>query len=176
MKKLIGLIAVVAIAGAMVAPATNASAAAVGGAVGACQANLPQWPSPGGSAPDCSTGDLPVEGLAVGGLLPGTVCTPTCTFAASVQNYSEPCFLNEPPLLGNANGELKLNGGVVAEYQWVRVGLTAVVVVNPSGSSTVDAGAGVAAFLPDPRGLGTCANPLPLKAHVLGAVFAAQAP
>jgi hypothetical protein len=177
MKKLVGLVAVVAILGAMLLPTTQASAATAGAAVGACQITL-QWPETGPSSdPEGCGAGLPGEGSAVGALLPGgPVCLPLCTFHASVPYYLEDCILTLPPLLGEAAGQLFLNGEPVADYTWQRVGLVAVITVDPTGEGPpVDHGAGVAAFVPEPP-LGACNNPVQMKAHVAGAVFAVQAP
>ncbi|HEY7873803.1 MAG TPA: hypothetical protein VIG64_01645 [Actinomycetota bacterium] len=168
MKKLIGLIALTAIVGAMLVPATSASAAKVGAAAGECQVTL-AWPGSGGAG-DCT-------GLAVGGVFLDHPCLPTCVFTATVESYGEECFAGEPPLLGDATGELKLDGTTVGRYNWLRVGLVAVLTVNPEGDPSVngaEAGAGVAAFVPQPP-LGACNAPNPaMKALVVGAVVAAQ--
>jgi hypothetical protein len=164
MKKLVGLVAVVAIIGAMLLPGTPASAAKVGAAVGQCEVTL-AWPGSGGANP-CT-------GVAAGGVFLDHVCVPLCNFSASVAGYGEECFAGEPPLLGNANGTLFLDGTPVGSYEWLRVGLVAVLTVDPDGSGT-EAGAGVAAFVPQPP-LGACNAPNPaMKAEVVGAVLAVQ--
>lgn len=156
-KTLVPLLLVVAILGAFVLPATSASAAPFAG-VGQCAVNLPQWPTtaPQG-APDC-------VGIAVGAGVFGGSPTPCagCEFRATVAQYSEPCVAGEPPLVGFANGRLSAGGNDVGGYNWIRVGLTAVLVPLAPGTTV-----GVAAFAPLPP-LGTCANPLPLTANVIG--------
>ena len=173
MKKLVGLVAVVAIIGAMLLPGTPASAAQAGKLAAACQVTL-AWPGSGSTT--CGDGKLPDEGLAVGVLAPSYVCLPSCDFVASVDSYSEECFAGEPPLLGNANGTFFLNGNPAADYDWVRVGADAVVTLNEVGPSQTPTGGGTAMFVPEPP-LGTCAAPNPaMVAHVSGEVTGAQAP
>ncbi|HEY7873804.1 MAG TPA: hypothetical protein VIG64_01650 [Actinomycetota bacterium] len=173
MKKLIGLIAVTAIVGAMLVPATSASAAQAGKLAAACQVTL-TWPGSGSTS--CGRGKLPAEGLAVGVLAPSHVCVPSCGFEASVDSYSEECFAGEPPLLGEASGTFFLNGSPASDYDWVRVGGTAVVTLNPVGPSETPTGGGTAAFVPEPP-LGTCAAPNPaMVAHVAGEVTGAEVP
>ncbi|HEY7873802.1 MAG TPA: hypothetical protein VIG64_01640 [Actinomycetota bacterium] len=175
MKKSIGLIALTAVVGAMLVPATSASAAKVGAGVGECRVTL-AWPGSGGAG-DCT-------GLAVGGVFLDHLCLPTCALAASVDSYSNICIGGLPPLIGEARGTLSLDGSHIGSYHWVRVGAIAVITVDPAdpsavetaGSSTVDTGAGVAAFLPLPP-FGTCANPNPaMSVEIAGAVFAVQVP
>jgi hypothetical protein len=174
MKKRISLLLTFGvIAGALILPA-NAAHATFAGAAG-CQANLPQWPTTSAqSAPDCGGGALPTDGLAVGaGIIGGTptACIPTaCSFKASISSYQETCVGPLPPALGTASGTITVTRNAdgqttSAPYSWVRVGLTAVIV--PGGANA----AGVAAFVPVPP-LGTCAAPLPLTAHVVGAAVA----
>jgi hypothetical protein len=171
MKKIISTVAVIAIAGAMLMPASSASAQQAGAAAGTCTVDLPEWPAPpNSSSPDC-------VGIAVGAVLPnGPTCAVPCEFRASVPSYTETCFLDEPPLIGQASGTLSLDGTAVADYEWLRVGLVAVVTLNETGSGSTPTGAGVAAFAPHAHEdtLGTCENHLPLTATVAGAVFAAQ--
>jgi len=171
MKKLFATVAVIAIAGAMLVPASTASAQQAGAAAGVCEVFLGEWPAP----PNSSAG--PCEGDAVGAVLPdGPLCVPLCDFSASVDSYTEDCFLGEPPLLGEARGTLSLNGTPVADYDWLRVGVVAGLVLNETGSSTTPSGAGVAGFVPHAHAmpLGTCETHLPLRATVVGLVAAAQ--
>jgi hypothetical protein len=171
------------IAGALFIPATAAHATFAG--VAGCQANLPQWPTTSAqSASDCADGSLPTDGLAIGaGIIGGSprgcaVWANTnppsggfrCKFRASISSYQETCVGPLPPALGTASGTITVtdtsdNASTSAPYSWVRVGLTAVIV--PGGGNA----AGVAAFVPVPP-LGTCAAPLPLTAHVVGAAVA----
>jgi hypothetical protein len=168
MKKLIGLVALTAIVGAMLIPGTPASAETkAGAAAGTCSVTL-AWPG-SGSADSC-------KGTAVGAVVPGGPTCVACPFEATVASYSEDCFAQEPPLLGEASGTLSLDGQAVADYDWLRVGLVAVLTLDPTGDGTVDDGAGVAAFVPLPP-LGACNDPNEaMTAQVTGVVFAAQAP
>ena len=170
-KKITGLIALALIAGAMVVPASPAKADSYAG-VGHCVANLPAWPLDSGSGGSCS-GGLLAAGVGLTDSRSPVVCAPTaCTISATVDQYQEPCLIpGEPPLIGTANGTLTITangplpGSTSSRYNWVRVGLTAVLLYPET--------AGVAAFVPLPP-LGSCGAPLPLNAHVVG--IAASAP
>jgi hypothetical protein len=89
-----------------------------------------------------------------------------CQFEASIDAYNEVCVANLPPLFGTASGRLYVDGGDVGGYNWLRIGLTAILVPLAPGTS-----AGVAAFLPLPP-IPTCAAPGPLTAEVVGAAAA----
>lgn len=149
-----------------------------------CFADLPEWPSPGNSG-TCGGGPANA-GATVHGTTPSTSTSMSATFT-----YSEPCLANEPPLAGFASGNADFGGGNTVDFTWIRVGLTAVVVVNdlnsgghnhnlvadtpaPADAFIGDsvAGAGVAAFVPLPQ-FGTCEIPDDLRAAVVGAGAAA---
>lgn len=148
-KKIAALAIFGLLAAAIALPASPAHAAPFAGAA-LCTTDLPEWPaSAPQSAPDC-------VGTSVGAGL-GVVCLPTCAFRATVEQYDEQCTLNEPPLIGTANGTMYVDPGSgeveVGDYNWTRVGVAALVL--PVSGATV---AGVAAFVPSIP-LGTCAAP-----------------
>ena len=158
MKKIAMLLSMGLIAGAMVLPAAPAHAAFVG--AGTCEAHLSVWPTSAGTDGDCSGGTLP--NVVVGANTGGQTCAP-CAFTASVVHYNETCGPQGTlPPLGTADGTLFADGTPQGTYNWLRVGLTAVLVPVAPGTS-----AGVAAFLPHPP-LPTCAAPGPLSASVVG--------
>jgi hypothetical protein len=175
LKKIMTLLAATALVGsALFASAGVASASApeeaspaAGAAIIACQANLPSWPSSGSSGTCTNTA---AAGVGLHGTTPATITSINASFS-----YSEPCFAGEPPLLGNASGTATLGssaGPITVSFDWVRLGLTAVVVTSgptAGGHPHGGAGAGVAAFAPLPP-LGTCApgGSIPLTAQVVG--------
>lgn len=181
----LGVVASLTVGSAGAAAAEIATAPAAGAFVFTCEADLPEWPSPG------NTGNCDGGPVNAGVIVHGTTPTTSTTMSAQGFNYSEPCVLSEPPLVGFADGNANFGGGNSVDFTWVRVGLTAVVVVNDlkaDGGShyLVDgvpvvgtvAGAGLAAFapIPGPDGLGTCEDPAPLTAIVAGAGAAAGTP
>lgn len=121
---------------------------------------------------------------------------PLAGLSASVPSYSEPCVAGEPSAIGLASGVISVtvpaastlhvgfpgdSAVVSADYAWVRVGLNAIVRlgVAAGGGGVVDFAIGPdvtglvvgvlpAVLVPIPP-LGTCAAPLPLEVHVLGA-------
>ena len=173
MKKIMTLLAATALVGSALFATAGAATAkedgspAVGAAIIACQAHLPAWPTLGSSGTCTNTAAV---GVGLHGTTPATITSINASF-----DYSEPCFLGEPPLLGNASGTATLGssaGPISVTFDWVRVGLTAVVVTsgpNAGGHDHGGAGAGVAAFAPLPP-LGTCApgGSIPLTAQVAG--------
>jgi hypothetical protein len=167
-KRIMSLLALALVAGALVIPASPAQASFVGAAH--CQVQLGSWPNGAGGSADCNS----TLGLVVGVKTdPPQACVPAaapCTFNAHVNSYSEPCPVPNlplvPPLVGFANGTLNVNGQQVGTFNWVRVGLTAVIVPTGGGSS-----AGVAAFVPQPP-FGNCQASLPLTAQVVGVAAA----
>ena len=180
MKRISILLAATALIGsALFGTAGSASASTdddasptVGAAIFSCTANLPSWPSVGGNG-SCS--NLATAGAGGHGTTPATITSLNASFS-----YSEPCLAGEPPLLGNASGTATLGssaGPISVQFDWVRVGLTAVVVTSgptAGGHAHDGAGAGVAAFVPLPP-LGTCSpgGSLPLTAQVVGAAATA---
>jgi hypothetical protein len=161
MKRIAVLAILGLVAASLVVPSTTAQAA-TGVAVGTCSVTLPQWPTDSGSVGgDGCTGTAIGAGIDSGSATP-LVCIPGCGFSATVENYSEPCVLNEPPLVGTANGVIRVDanndGSYETEfgsYSWTRVGVVAIILPNgadPAGS------AGVAAFVPS-LPLGSCSEP-----------------
>lgn len=146
-KKLIAITAAaVAIVPLNISPA---SASTTGGFVFECTAVLPEFPSPSGNG-TCGS-NAPVGNTAVPATAAGTVAGTTTggdayvVVAAGANNfsasfsYAEGCVANEPPVLGTASGTATVTGltGVkggapttataTLDFEWVRVGATAVV-------------------------------------------------
>lgn len=119
-----------------------------------CSVTLPSFPNPAGGAATC-------DGTA-SGVSPKAVCAPTCAFTARVNAYSEPCLVPVGfPILGTANGRMIVDGTDIGSFNWVRVGLTAVLVPPDT--------AGVAAFAPTSSPIPSCgAAPGPITATVVG--------
>lgn len=165
MKKIATLLSVGLIAGAMLLPAAPAHAAFAGAAK--CDVTLPTWPTTTTQAGGDCDGQV-LLGAQVPPVPPQT-CTPVapCSFKATVDHYNETCGPQGTlPPLGTADGTLFVNGQSEGGYNWVRVGLTAVLVPVAPGAS-----AGVAVFEPH-LPLPTCAAPGSLTATVVGAAVA----
>lgn len=162
MKKIAMLLSVGLLAGALVLPAAPAHARPFAGAA-KCDVTLSVWPSPNGAGGSC---DGTAFGVDVGA---SATCLPPggCTFSASVDHYNETCAPGgQLPPVGTADGTLTVNGNNEGGYNWLRVGLTAVLVPVAPGTS-----AGVALFQPH-LPLPTCAAPGPLTATVVGVAVA----
>jgi hypothetical protein len=163
-KKIGVLLAVALIAAAFVVPASPAKANPFVGAA-ECEITLPVWPTTGAntSGPVCG-------GQAVGvDATNPTGCLTPCGFSATVASYNETCVTLPPPLpqsglpppLGFANGTI--TSPVNSDFNWIRVGLTAVIVPPET--------AGVAAFAPLPP-LPSCGAASSLTAQVVGVALA----
>lgn len=137
-----------------------------------CEAVLPVWPTIAGSGGTC-------EGTASGEFTHGTtpIVFVNANFSASFE-YEEACALNEPPLVGLAEGTATIrdaNNVVTVSFTWARVGLTAAIVLTGvtvnghahSGAVPGVVGAGTAAFAPLPP-IPTCATADDLTAVVAG--------
>ena len=189
-------------AAALAVPTTSADASATGGAVFVCRARFGPLPTGGGT---CGNGPL-VPGVALGvdaGLDnagDSYVVTGLGTFTAAF-GYVSAC------LLGTANGTATIFGltavhtdisnpfspfvtvvgaTITTSFTWVRVGLTAVIVmfntrvtftnghfaVSASPVSGIVDSVAVAAFAPLPPplgpGVGNCLSPTPTDALVVG--------
>ena len=154
MKKISVLVAIGLIASAFVLPSSPAKANPFGGAA-QCEITLPVFPTTGRTGVDDNC-----DGVAVGIDLGGPTPCVACTFSADVAGYNETCVPPLPPPLGFADGTI--TSPVTSRFQWVRAGLTAVLLVPQT--------AGVAAFAPLPP-IGTCGAPGPLTAEVVGVAF-----
>jgi hypothetical protein len=161
-KRISMLLAMGLVAGALVLPAAPAHASFAG--VAKCDVTLGTWPTT-----TTLSNATPCAGQAVGvatGSPTACVGASLCTFSASVDHYNETCAGGQLPPLGTADGTLTVNGQDQGSYNWLRVGLTAVLVPLAPGTS-----AGVAAFVPHPP-LPTCDAPGSLLATVVGAAVA----
>ena len=190
MKKLSILLVMGVIGGALVLPIAPAHARFVGAAT--CDVTLDVWPTTttrSNSTPctglatglaDPSTISCTIQVLPPP---PSVTCNPRCKISitippppdptvrcvvsASVDHYNETCGPQGTlPPLGTADGTLTVDGTAEGGYNWVRVGLTAVLLPLAPGST-----AGVAAFAPHPP-IPTCAAPGQLTATVVGAAVA----
>ena len=183
MKKLGLLLCMAVIASAFVLPTAPAHASYAGAAT--CDVTLSVWPTTStqsnptpcvgvtagakcevgvGFPPPSADVDCAVDGGCTVSVGPITV---VCSFSASVDHYSEVCGPQGTlPPLGTADGTLTVGTENVGSYNWLRVGLTAVLVPVAPGTS-----AGVAAFVPHTP-LPTCAAPGPLTATVVGVAAA----
>lgn len=177
---------------AVMAPAP-ASASVSGSITFHCTAHLPEWASPqavgtcgGGATPAVASVNL--TGVDTWGV-PYTV-TGVGSLSA-VFEYRNACLLNEPPLVGDAQGQVTISGltavhgttltsaTLTADFSWLRVGTTAAISVTnwriPFGdrdSATGSLGAGSAAFTPIAGPGNTCASGGPMQALVDGEVTA----
>jgi hypothetical protein len=170
-KKLSLLLAVALIAGAFVIPATTAEAQPFAGAA-TCSITLPVWPTtgPNTSGPVCegtavgadaaTAGSDPLRCWA-GASAPPPNARVGCRIRVRVASYNETCVNPLPPPLGFANGTIE--EPIVADFNWVRVGLTAVLVPGET--------AGVAAFAPLPP-IPSCGASGSLTAQVVGVALA----
>ena len=164
MKKIAMLISMGLVAGALVIPAAPARAAfAAFAGAGTCEAHFSLWPTPWGTGADCGSSSKGVPNVVLGASNSGPMTCAPCSFTASIDHYSEPtaCGPVLPPL-GTADGTLYADGQPQGTYNWLRVGLTVVLVPVAPGTS-----AGVAAFVPEPP-LPTCVAPGPLNAEIVG--------
>lgn len=172
-KRFTTILAVMAVAAAIVVPATPASATASGGFVFECVASLPAFPSSTPNTPGGTCGNGTVAGQAVDSSVVGTVSGLTSANAPYVATpdlgaaeqfhaeftYSEECVgaggVQEPPLAGVANGtafiEVEINsteftgkGTIEADFSWTRVGLNAAIVVENVRVKRDDSGATIA--------------------------------
>lgn len=187
----------IALAAAVVAlvplTAGTASATATGSLAFECTASLPAFPATSGSG-TCSGGAAPaVAGGVVAGVTNNDNQPYTLygagSFSASF-DYSEGCFLNEPPAIGTASGSATVTisatvGGqtttatVTVEFTWTRVGVTAAITTGPArisfgtGHTATAAapGAATAAFAPLLGVNNTCPSGGPLTAVVAGALI-----
>lgn len=175
MKKIALLLSVALVAGAFVLPAAPARASFAGGAT--CDVTLDVWPTTAtrANSTDCVGEALGVSsdmsqsaakscGIHVWG--PPPQYDFDCDLWASIAAYNETCVGPLPPPLGTASGTLTVDGRDEGGYNWLRVGLTAIIVPVAPGTS-----AGVAAFVPHPP-IPTCAAPGPLLATVVGVAVA----
>ena len=183
-KKIVGAIALTAVvAGAIILPATTASATVTGVVGIQCTASLPAFPtaSGGGTCSGLSAG----AGAGVDDQgAPYAIAGPGA-FNASFA-YNEACVLNEPPLLGAANGQASVTGltsnqgsaRLDTNFAWTRVGVVAVLITSGTRVSFLDNGhtatavtpdVGVAAFAPLLGPTNVCPNGGPLSAVVVGA-------
>lgn len=184
-KKMLVVAAVVMSIGLIVAPIAPASAGTVTGGLGfTCTATLPAFPTASGSGATCTGTSVGVVAGTLDSGAPYAVGGVGAMNAFNI-NYAEGCVLNEPPLLGTANGQAQIDvttglpGTVTAGFDWTRVGLTAVVLTNNTkvttaagvATATVQPGAGVAAFAPliNPA-VNSCPAGGPLTAIVVGAL------
>jgi hypothetical protein len=162
-KKLAVMLSVALVAGAFVIPASPAKAQPFVGAA-ECRITLPVWPTtgPNTSGPVCNSATpIGAVGVDAGG---SQVCAPVaspCNFSATVASYNETCVNPLPPPLGFANGTI--TSPINADFNWVRVGLTAVLVPGET--------AGVAAFAPLPP-VPSCGAAGTLTAQVVGVALA----
>lgn len=182
MKKIALLLSAGLVAGALVLPATPAHATFAGAAT--CDVTLDIWPTTATRANSSScTGTAVGVATTIPGIPPVPPVPPPpppplatcphagvpptqCTFEATVGAYNETCVGPLPPPVGTASGNLIVDGTPQGTYNWLRVGLTAVLVPVAPGTSV-----GVAAFLPHPP-IPTCAAPGPLTATVVGVAVA----
>lgn len=145
-RKLVALILMGLLIGAVFVPATAQAGTAVGAV--SCKTDAFTWPGAGGGF-SCTGNAFGVDASAGANCVVGAG-TAGCAFRADVATYSELCGVdpNVPPVAGFATGSLHLdhdnNGTLEAHgtFNWVRVGLTAVLL--PLGADSV----GVAAFVP----------------------------
>lgn len=171
------------VVGGFILPAAPAHAALTGAAT--CDVTLDTWPTTTVSVNSsgcvgmvlgmhCGVNILPIPpGPGLDCPIPPLTCivhtsppSVGCSFDASVDHYQETCVGGLPPPLGTADGRLTVDGQAAGTYNWLRVGLTAILVPLGPGST-----AGVAAFVPHPP-IPTCAAPGQLTATVVG--FAAS--
>lgn len=170
MKRLSGLLVLALVGAAFVLPSAPAHARFVGAAK--CDVTLGVWPTTTtlSNSTDCTGSAYGTDGsVSLSCLVTGTPPSVSagCSFDASVSHYLEVCGPGgTPPPIGTADGTLTVNGTNQGGYNWVRVGLTAVLVPVAPGSS-----AGVAAFVPH-QPIPTCAAPGPLTATVVGVAAA----
>jgi hypothetical protein len=170
-KKIPLLMSIALLAGALLNPSSPAKAQPFAGAA-SCSITLPVWPTtgPNTSGPVC-------EGTAVGADAARAGSDPLycwasshpppphgeigCTIRVRVARYNETCVNPLPPPLGFADGTIE--EPIVADFNWVRVGLTAVLVPGET--------AGVAAFAPLPP-IPSCGASGTLTAQVVGVALA----
>ncbi len=187
------LVAVVAAVAPVAVPAP-AAANATGSVAFHCTAHLPSWPTTAGWG-ECSNGTTPALGYVTlsgldGGNAPYAVQGPGAFHAEF--NYFSACIANEPPLLSTASGVatvedvpavhrgLFTTADVHADFQWTRIGTSAVILVTRwsieffhGGTAGGSTGAGTATFVPRIELDNFCPVGGPLEALVQGEVTAA---
>ena len=159
-KRLIALALTGLLVGAIFAP----TAARADTAIGVVECTTDEFVWPGGT--DSGNPGFSCNGTATG--VHGTSACVMCDFEAKVTFYAELCDLGLPPLAGFANGEILLDSAAHGTFDWVRVGLVAVLVPVATGADS----AGVAVFVPEPSetAVPSCAVPDEhFKAVVAGA-------
>jgi len=133
-KKIVALLVMGLIAGAVYVPAAEA-APFVG--VAQCTASDFEFPTDAGAV-DCVGSLLGATGVDAGGPS-AKALAPWVAHA----NYNEPCNdLGEPPLVGFADGTIEVDGDPAGTFSWTRVGVVAI--LNPLEGDA----AAVAAFVP----------------------------
>lgn len=167
-----------------------AGANVTGATVFNCNVSLPVWPTANGPAVNCvgkTTGYL--QGQTTAPATPYKVAAANANFVGAAAKYSETCTFNEP-LNGKANGTFSASGlrsiqpaGTASSagtaFVWTRIGSTALInltggtIFLPGGKQAKGTrGTSAAAFAPtSPIPPGTCTNPKPLKATIVGVAY-----
>ena len=185
-----GIVVLVGLLALVIGLPGPAGASATGATVFNCNVTLPIWPTANGPAVNCKG---KTTGYIQGQTTVGTaykVAPLNDSFTGAAAKYSETCTFNEP-LNGKANGTISISGinsiqpaGTASasgiNFVWTRIGSTALInltggtIFLPGGKQAKgQRGTAVAAFAPtSPIPPGTCTNPKPLKATIVGvAVF-----
>lgn len=143
-RKIVALVMLGLMVGALFAPSA-AHAQFAGGLRVDCTL---AFPNPSGSNVTCT-------GEGYGVTAGAEVCLPAvspCGVTVQVDNYSEPCPVPVGfPVLGTADGSITA-AGESGDFDWVRVGVTAVIVPLTGDS------AGVGVLIPH-QPLGDCSSP-----------------
>lgn len=200
MKKKLVAIAAAAVAMIPIIGSPANAAAAAGTLKFECVAALPEFPSPQAEG-TCGSNTLGIGGPVVPSSATGVIKgatdanQPIVLVAAGTNNFSaaftyqEPCVANEPPASGTANGKATItglqgvvgttqvnNGTLVVDFEWVRGGATAAILITDAvlttSQGTVDGvtvvGAGAANFAPLLGATNVCPVGGPIRAVVEG--------
>ena len=154
MKKLLAVLGAASMIMGLTVP--SASAAPTGSVTFTCDMTLPWWPGDGGGV-DC-------EGIATGVVVSGGIaipCLPSCDLHAYIHSYSEPCMLQDLPIIGDYWGEIYVEDLRVGSFVWKRAGAS--LIFTDEGELE-----GKATWTPTPTVIPTCAMSGPLPVTVTG--------